>query len=244
MIQPGYVLQEVDAGRYLTIPDLDRIGADHFFALKTSRRKPGDHPPRFGGCRVLTSRQVHRDQVGVVLDEDQDREMAQTEFDALVTDVPGLFIGVYTADCLPVLMLDPVRKVVAAAHAGWRGSLMEISGKTVQKMVQVYGSRPADLHVALGPSIGPCCYEVGNEVLRRVDEQYSGGSGLIRRLDHGKGMLDLLELNRRQLLRAGITEDHFYSTGFCTSCHPELFSSYRREGIRSSSMLNGIRIGT
>ena len=244
MIQQSYTLRETDHARYLVVPEFEAAGAVHFFGLKASFQKSPDGTARFNGARVVTAKQVHRNQVLVIDGQFQDQEILSAEDDALVTGQEGFFVGVYTADCLPILLADPVKKVVAAVHAGWRGSLLGVVGKTIREMLQKFGCHPGDLLAALGPGIGSCCYEVGNLVLEPLRESYPDGDGMYRIKENGKGMLDLLELNRRQLLGAGLREESIYAAGLCTYCHPDLFTSYRREGNRTVGMLSGImRVG-
>jgi len=175
---------------------------------------------------------VHGDRVVSV-----DRSMAGAEgevglvpdCDALITDQPGLALIVTAADCVPVYLYDPIRRVVGVAHAGWRGTVAGIAGKTAQAMVQTYGCNPADIHGAIGPSIGPCCYEVDDAVaepLRRfhgpqADALLAPGQAT------GKYQLDLWEANRRDLLAAGIV--HVTSSQSCTSCQVDRLFSHRAE---------------
>lgn len=153
--------------------------------------------------------------------------------DALMTQEPGLFLLISFADCLPVLFFDPVRRVVALAHAGWRGTSLGIAGQMVQALAERFGSRPADLLVGLAPGIGPCCYEVGPDVLEAFErapelrETAAFQPHVDGRTD--RWMLDLKETNRQQVLAAGITPDHIEIMPFCTACRTDLFFSHRRE---------------
>ena len=240
MIQQSYTLKETAHARYLVVPEFEAAGAVHFFGLKASFQTSSGAPARFNGSRVVTAKQVHRDQVLVVDGSVQDQEILVAEDDALVTGQEGFFVGVYTADCLPILLADPWKKVVAAIHAGWRGSLLGVVGKTVWEMIRKFGCHPKDLLAALGPGIGSCCFEVGNMVLEPLSDLYPEGGEVVRLKENGKGMLDLLELNRLQLLGVGLREENIYAVGLCTYCHPDLFTSYRREGKRTVGMLSGI----
>jgi len=153
--------------------------------------------------------------------------------DALMTQEQGLFLLISFADCLPVLYFDPVQGVAALAHAGWRGTTLGIAGQTVRALAERFGSRPADLLVGLAPSIGPCCYEVGSDVLdafeRSPDLRQSAAfqPHVAGRAD--RWMLDLQETNRRQLLAVGVAPEHIEVMPFCTSCRTDLFFSHRRE---------------
>ena len=153
--------------------------------------------------------------------------------DALMTQEPGIFLLVSYADCLPVLYFDPVQRVIALAHAGWRGTTLGIAGQTVRALAERFGSRPADLLVGLAPAIGSCCYEVGPDVLEAFELLPGLKDSLVFR-PHMDGrtdrwMLDLKETNRRQLLAAGVTAEHIEMMPFCTSCRTDLFFSHRRE---------------
>lgn len=159
------------------------------------------------------------------------------EGDALITDVPGLLIGVRTADCLPILIADPTHRAVAAIHAGWRGSAEGIVLRAIAAMRARFGTEPRDAVAVIGPGIRRCCYEVGSDVATRFSSwlpELDGGAGKVH--------LDLLEVNRRQLLSAGLGEIH--AGGDCTFCN-SLFHSFRRDGESAGRMYSviGIRSG-
>ncbi|MBZ5585279.1 MAG: peptidoglycan editing factor PgeF [Acidobacteriia bacterium] len=136
--------------------------------------------------------------------------------DALLEDTPGSVVAVRTADCIPLLLIDERRRAVAAVHAGWRGTVARIAHRAVEAMSERFDSSPSDLHAAIGPGIGKCCYEVGPEVA----EQFGG---------QGRAHIDLPETNRRQLIEAGVTPEHIYASNLCTMCRPEEFHSFRRD---------------
>jgi YfiH family protein len=149
--------------------------------------------------------------------------------DALLENVPGDLIGIKTADCLPLLLADEEHRAVAAVHAGWRGTVQNIAAEAVRRMAAEFGSRPAYLHAAIGPGIGKCCYEVGAEVAAQFGEQ-------------GPCHIDLLEVNRRQLLAAGVPPGHIYAAGLCTKCDAADFHSFRRDKERAGRMLSFIGV--
>ena len=153
--------------------------------------------------------------------------------DALITDVPGIGLGVRTADCVPILLVDTRRRAVAAIHAGWRGTAEGISRKTVQALRGRFGSNPADLLAAIGPAIGPCCYRVGEEVAILFREWFPERADLDR-----PAHIDLADANRRQLLSAGVPEGRISAAGLCTFCSGTEFHSWRREPHGTSRMLN------
>jgi len=136
--------------------------------------------------------------------------------DALIEDTPGSVVAVKTADCVPILLVDERRRAVAAVHAGWRGTAALIAPRAVEAMSARWGTAPADLHAAIGPGIGKCCYEVGPEVAVEF-----GGQGRAR--------IDLAGANRRQLIQAGVTAGRIYASNLCTMCRPTEFHSFRRD---------------
>lgn len=159
------------------------------------------------------------------------------EADALVTRRSGTRLAVKTADCVPVLLLDPVRRAAAAIHAGWRGTVQGIVLAAVGEMGRLYGSRPEDLIAALGPAIGGCCYEVGPEVAVQFRDWFPERNDLER-----KTRIDLRAALRRQLLAAGLKEGRIDSTEVCTCCGGAEFHSWRRDGERAGRMFSAIAL--
>ncbi len=151
--------------------------------------------------------------------------------DALLEHTPGRLVAVKTADCIPVLLADARNRAVAAVHAGWRGSAAGIAQAALRAMGERYGTRPEDVHAAIGPGIGPCCYEVGPEVAAEF--------GLPR---NGPVKLDLAEINRRQLIEAGLKPERVAAAGLCTRCHEAEFHSFRRDRERAGRMYSVIGI--
>jgi polyphenol oxidase len=150
------------------------------------------------------------------------------EFDGLVSDRAGDILGAFAADCIPILFADPVARIAGAAHAGWRGTVAGIGARVVERMVDM-GGRAADIRVALGPSIGPCCFEVGPEVVEQFTAAMPGVSGLVvdgPRKQH----IDLRRAMRTVLERAGVRPEHIDDTPPCTRCDDRFFS-YRRDGL-------------
>ena len=152
------------------------------------------------------------------------------ECDALVSAAPNVVLAVSVADCSPVLLCDPRRKVVASVHSGWRGTHQRIVANAVRCMEREFGSLPTDLLAYIGPCAGPCCYSVGPEVSSLFDEV------VIRRIEE-KTNLNLTLENRRQLQSAGLSAGNIEADGRCTICGPELFHSFRRDGRKSGRML-------
>jgi polyphenol oxidase len=156
------------------------------------------------------------------------------EADAAVAEAPGLLLGIETADCLPVLVVDPVRRAVAAAHAGWRGTAAGIARAAVAAL-RAGGSRPEDLLAATGPGIGPCCYEVGDELRSAFGD---AGAEFFRPGPRGRPHLDVRGANERQLRDAGIPEARIHRVADCTRCRADLYHSYRRDGKQAGRMIN------
>lgn len=186
-------------------------------------------------------RQTHSDQVVVVTSENFTNTIDDT--DALITNEPGLFICVQTADCVPILLFDPVKKVVAAIHAGWKGTISKIVGKTVQQMTEKFGCNPADIVAGIGPSIHMHAYEVGPEVVSAVEASFSNSSALLKpSMNEGRAYFDLWEANQTVLIESGIPEENIELMGLCSFEHADLFYSARRDGADTGRMVSGIRL--
>lgn len=158
------------------------------------------------------------------------------EFDGLVADEPGVVLGAFAADCVPLVFGDPVARVCGAAHAGWRGTVAGAAANVVERMI-ARGARAASIRVALGPCIGPCCFEVGDEVVGEFQRTFGDVPGLVvegPRREH----IDLRIANRLQLEALGVRAEHIDSAPPCTRCEPERFYSYRRDGF-----LGGVHMG-
>lgn len=191
-------------------------------------------------CRV---KQVHGCGLRVVEPLDQ-RELsgpdyARHSYDGMITDLPGLFLTVYSADCLPFLFFDPEKKVIAAVHAGWKGSFLDICGAAVRKMAERFRSDPGDIRTVCGPSIHACCFEIRQDVAGMFYEKYPGWKDLLS--ERGEKMtFDLHGLNRRQLATQGVSEAHIQISPVCTFCDPRRLPSYRRDGAQAGRLISGI----
>jgi YfiH family protein len=156
------------------------------------------------------------------------------DVDALVTAAPGLVLGGLFADCVPVYLYDPVRQAIGLIHAGWRGTAAGIAARAVGVMVRTFGTRPEDCLAIMGPAIGPCCYQVGNDVVEAFRPLLGAGDEPVMKLDgRGRWRLDLLLANRRWLLSAGLRERRIVGSGLCTACRTDLFFSHRASGGRT-----------
>ena len=186
--------------------------------------------------RAVLSQQTHTANIRRVTERDAGKGLTRprdyTDVDALITDVPGLPLTVFSADCGTVLLYDPVRQAVGAVHAGWRGCAAGIVEKTVRAMVEAYGSRPADLLAALGPCIGQCCFETDGDVPAAMRNALGQETEPFIQRRGAKFHVDLAGLNRLWLLRSGLLPEHIEISGICTACHPELFWSHRKMGDR------------
>jgi YfiH family protein len=192
--------------------------------------------------RLFVAKQVHGAQVARVRAQDAPDTWNGVVADALITDVPGAGLGVLHADCVPLLLADPQRGACAAVHAGWRGVIARVAGATVAAMAEAFGTRPADLAVALGPAIGACCFEVGPEVVAAFEGAYpdARGRGVIRegpRRPH----VDLKAALRLELQIAGVPAGQIDAGAACTRCDPAgRFFSYRGGNGRTGQHLSVI----
>jgi YfiH family protein len=217
---------------------------------------------------LVTLRQIHSSLVRRVSAKDvrENGMPAVLKGDGLMTDEPGVLLGIQTADCIPVLVADRKKRAVAAFHAGWRGTLARIVENGVGRMRVEFGSRPEDLIASIGPGIGQCCYAVGEEVQQQFESQFLYASELFREVydsdpirqkypmlfltarapghsDIGPSMhLDLAEANRRQLLAAGLRKGAVFLTGQCTGCRTDRFFSHRTERGFTGRMMSVIGV--
>jgi YfiH family protein len=212
---------------------------------------------------MVTLRQIHSSLIRRVTADDINKPL---KGDGLMTDRPGVLLGIQTADCIPVLVADRKNRAVAAFHAGWRGTLARIVENGVGRMRLEFGSRPENLIASIGPGIGQCCYSVGDEVRQQFDSQFTYAPELFREVydsdpvkekypmlfltarapghsELGPGMhLDLVEANRRQLLAAGLKKGSIFVTGQCTGCNTDRFFSHRIERGFTGRMMSVIGI--
>jgi len=183
----------------------------------------------FAGCW-----QVHGADVRVVQSVDDARPAENQQGDTIYCDVivsraKGVLAGVKTADCVPILIGDPVTRAFAAVHAGWRGTLATAVIVAVDRLKREYDARPENLRVAIGAAAGPCCYEVGSEVIDAFTSRFGSGASLFRTTRPGHATVDLLKANRDQLQSAGVIPERIHTAPICTMCSTDLFFSYRKE---------------
>ena len=223
-------------------------------ACVLENRKKFLHAIRADELRAVTLRQIHSDVAHRVESSNAGGKEAP-QGDALLTRDSGVLLAVQAADCIPILLADTRRRAIAAIHAGWRGTLRRIAAKTLGRMQMEFGTRPEDVIAALGPGIGRCCYEVGSDVARDFDAQFSNArewfDGPFDALASGENdpnwlpwltmkppghqppplrvHLDLIAANRAILYETGIPTRQISSSGFCTACRTDLLFSYRHE---------------
>lgn len=193
--------------------------------------------------RLVTVTQVHGTDLLVIDTPNPDyAHFLKLECDGLITNQPGVMIGVCVADCVPILLLDPKKKVVAALHAGWKGTAGEIGRKGVEALVGMFGSRQSDILAAIGPAIGRCCYEVNTPVMEAFRKNGSGLECFEQKSTPGNWRLDLAAANYGQLLAAGLSATNIETTTFCVSCEHDLFFSYRRDGGETGRQMGFIKL--
>ena len=196
---------------------------------------------RFPGLRIARMRQVHGDRI-VPID---DAGAGAGEADGMVTATAGVGLAILTADCVPILMIAPAERIAMAVHAGWRGTVAGIAARAVAEGRRLFGVDPSAWHVALGPSIGVCCYEVSSEVgvdLERrwgaMGEAWRPAGEQPRGASVKRGMLDLRMANRRILVEQGLAPERIVDVGPCTACASSDFFSHRRSGGRAGRQLS------
>jgi polyphenol oxidase len=243
------LLEKLKFARLDVFPDLIHAVSPRFFENSNGEiveycfqsidenRGDGDHVKGFLKSIGIEKRslflvnQVHGDKVFILDDPDVSfDEVKKVSADALLTQIPGKPIGIFTADCLPILIYDPRLKVIGAIHAGRMGSVQSIILKVVREMTRVYGSCPAELVAGLGPAIGDCCYEVGADCIQPFKELFPDEKGLFRSSLSGNYFLDLVAVNKMDGEKAGLLSKNIFSMNHCTCCSIRNLFSYRREG--------------
>jgi YfiH family protein len=219
-------LFRLDSGNVYRAQVLEEIPwLEHGFGTRLSSRWPDT-------TDLATVQQIHSNEVLIA-----DHSGSAGEGDGLISNQPGITLSVRTADCLPILMADTRNRAVAAVHAGWRGTILEIVPKTIQAMADRFGTRPDDLVIAVGPGIGACCFEVGPEVAIQFAKLFPERTDLDQ-----KTKVDLVETNVRLLGRNGGSVRQIATSGLCTFCRPDLFHSYRRDRDAAGRMVSTIRL--
>lgn len=187
----------------------------------------------FDMSRAVGNRQIHSDLVRFIRAEDAGRllwEERPYDADAMLTDVPGLPLVAFSADCCTILLYDPTCRCVGAVHAGWKGTALGIALKTLVAMMSAYGADPMTIHAAIGPSIGACCFETDADVPDAIRAELSESADRFIERRGDKYHVDLKQINRLWLLRGGLDPRNIEVHPDCTMCHPERYWSHRRLG--------------
>jgi YfiH family protein len=193
--------------------------------------------------QFLVVNQVHGDAIFVIKPHGRYFSTRdELNYDAIVTSRTNLAICIKTADCVPVFIVDKVKKVIAVVHAGWKGSVLGISAKVVRLMQNQYDCLPQDILAAIGPSIGRCCYEIDSAVADAFRQHKHSSSFLFPGTGENKWMLDLAEANRLQILEAGVPENNIEVAGYCTTCNQDMFFSHRGSGGITGRQVNFMMI--
>ncbi len=213
----------VSRGPFAELNLSDRVG-DAVDAVRENWRRVG---PETGGLRWTRIHQVHGDRIVTINDGDLDGG----EADAAVTQAAARLVGVLTADCVPILLVAPRHHVVAAVHAGWRGTLAGVVHRSVEHIEQVFHVRPVELHAALGPSIDGCCYEVDESIADALEQRWGSLPNAVARSPASKPRVDLRRVNAAILMEAGIRPTNIVSVGPCTCCTKTDYFSHRADGL-------------
>ncbi len=189
---------------------------------------------------IVLSDQVHKDNILIIDENYKSQDVLLNskikEVDSLITNKKNIALVTVYADCVPIFILDKVNKVIALAHAGWRGTALKIGKKTIEKMIQIYRTDPKDCLVGIGPSIGKCCYEVDEMVINEFKKHYEDVNEFAIHKKDNKYMLDLWQANKISLLEAGLISTNITISNICTMCNKDLFFSHRGENGKTGRM--------
>jgi YfiH family protein len=234
-----FVIRQAEGVRWLSFPLLDGFPFI-FHGLTVKGRNPGSGSGEKATgellrrvsrheATVVSLSQMHRDECLAITSRDQLRK--RYSGDAVLTDRAGVVVSVAVADCLPIFLVNPKRKVIGMVHAGWRGTVLGIARRTIRKAKDRFGCQPGDFMLLLGPCIRSCCYRVSDQVAILFDRECVG-----RRRD-GAPRLDLVCANLKQFAACGVKEDKIFVVGGCTYCERKLFHSYRRDKENAGRMI-------
>lgn len=190
--------------------------------------------------RLVLTDQTHEDVIRVVTEADIGKGITVpsdiTNTDGLMTNIPGIPLITFYADCVPLFFLDKRNKAIAVTHSGWKGTVKRIGAKTLKQMGEVYGTRPEDCLVGIGPSIEMDCFEVGPEVAQDFRDNFDNWAKFIEPFGEEKSKIDLWLVNKLMLMELGVPEENITVSGLCTMCNEELLFSYRRDKGRTGSL--------
>lgn len=190
--------------------------------------------------KIYRAKQVHGTDVLIIEDQNY-KDILIEQIDGLITNVKGIALATYHADCVPLYFYDKNKEVIGLAHAGWKGTLNNISKSIIKKMIDTFGSNVEDISVAIGPSIGVCCYEIGHDVEKLFIDKHPNNINIIQRKDN-KIYLNLWEVNKINLLDSGVKEVNIFYSNICTSCRVDKLYSYRKEKGTKNRMIAAITL--
>ena len=234
---PGFVhafstrLGGVSEGIYSSM-NLSFTRGDRDEAVRENYRKMAD-AVGFDVKDIVTSDQTHTANVRLVTEEDRGNGITKprpyTDVDGMITNIPGLVLATFYADCVPLYFIDPVHRAIGLSHSGWRGTVAKIGAVTVRRMQEEFGSDPSEIYSAVGPSICQDCYEVSEDVIEQFRAAFreENWDSLFYGKPDGKYQLNLWEANHQIMLEAGIREEHISLPNLCTCCNPEFLFSHR-----------------
>lgn len=216
------------------------------FNRKDTRENVMENYRRLSGClnldyrKMVFSNQVHDNKIKVVDESDRGKGILVTSdilgYDGLVTDKREVVLVTFYADCVPLFFFEPHRKAIALAHSGWRGTVKEIGKETLKTMREAFGCRPEETLAAIGPSIGRCCFEVGEEVYLEFKNKFEWCDKFCTKTGEGKYHIDLQGIIKRTLVNAGVSEKNICLSGVCTKCNKDIFFSHRGDQGRTGSL--------
>jgi polyphenol oxidase len=247
-----FLLNNVNGVHFYTCSEIDKLPfVKHFFSTKVGGVSKGDYSSLNLGVytndlsenvnnnfnriynaadmksdNIMYLFQVHGDEIHVV-DESNYRNICGKDGDAIITKEKNISIGVFTADCVPILIVDSVTKVIAVVHAGWKSTYLNIAKKVIQFMVNSMECKSENIIAALGPSIGPCCFQVGADVAEKFSCVHENG---------GKYYVDLWKENANQISECGISSEKIFGSNLCTMCNSDMFYSYRRDNGKTGRL--------
>jgi len=238
---------------YLTINKLNEIdNLIHAFTTRTCISVGDILKNQFGlnSDKVFTVKQVHGDNICIINSslrgthpvDGSHHSLLPIEADAIITNIKNLPIGVLTADCLPIVLADIRGRVVGIIHAGRVGTSLEITKKTVGKIKENFGISAEEIIAAIGPGIGGCCYEVDEKSINPFKDRLEYFEKIAIEKYNGRWMLNLIGVNKIQLMESGLKSENIFTAEFCTSCHNDKFFSYRREGKTAGRMVSFVAI--
>lgn len=220
---------------YCSTMNISTTRGDDSKAIEENQRRLA----RALGVRVedfTYTHQTHTTNVAVVREEDRGKRFMET--DGMVTDVPGICLVTFYADCVPLYFVDPVHRAIGLSHSGWRGTVKRMGQVTLERMKEAYGTKPEDVFAAIGPSICQDCYEVSGDVIEEFRENFSEfvWSQLFYEKENGKYQLNLWRANQIVLTEAGVEAQNIAVTNLCTHCNPEILFSHRSTGVKRGNL--------